>query len=235
MEPLNLSELVQVDFSENQYYREETTKSQICLHHTVSGQFAQGVIDWWNTDPQRIATHFIIQGDGKIFQLYSSKFWAHHLGIKADFLKKQGFSDYGSRNTTLNKSSIGIEVCNWGGLVKASDGTFHPAKWDQTLKKYVPYTKVVIPSENVQKFDKPFRDFLYFEKYTPQQIVSMERLTVYLCDKFNIPKTYQTSMWDVSKEALSGKPMIATHVSFRQDKSDCSPQAELIDMLKSLT
>lgn len=234
MEPLKLSELVQVDFSENQYYREETIKTQVVLHHTVSGQFSQGVIDWWNTDPQRVATHFIIQGDGTIFQLFSSKYWAHHLGIKADFFKKLGFSDYGSRNTILNKSSIGIEVCNWGGLVKASDGTFHPAKWDQTLKKYVPYTKIVIPDDKVQKYDKPFRDFLYFEKYTHKQIVSMERLSVYLCDKFNIPKTYQTSMWDVSKEALSGKSGIWTHTSYRSDKSDQHPQPEVIDMLKSL-
>lgn len=235
MEPLNLSELVQVDFASNQYYREETSKNSIVLHHTVSGQFAQGVIDWWNTDPQRIATHFIIQGDGTIFQLYSSKFWAHHLGVKSDFLKKLGFSDYNSRNVTLNKNTIGIEICNWGGLVKADVGTFHPAKWDQTLKKYVPYMKITIPPDKVQSYDKPFRDFKYFEKYTPQQIISTARLTIYLCDKFGIPKTYNVSIWDVSKEALSGKPGIFSHISYRNDKSDLHPMPEIINMLKSLT
>lgn len=233
MEPLNLKELVQVDFPENQYYREETTKNQIILHHTVSGQFAQGVIDWWNQDPQRVATQFIIQGDGKIYQLYSSKYWAHHLGIKADFLKKLGFTDYFSRNQILNENSVGMEICNWGGLVKG-ETNFHPAKWDMTLKKYVPYTKIIIPDENVQTYDKPFRDFKYFEKYTSEQIESIAKLTIYLCNKFNIPKTYNEDMWNVSKNALSGKSGIYTHVSFRQDKSDCHPQDELINMLKSL-
>lgn len=233
-EPLNLSEIVQVDFSESQYYREETPKNQVVVHHTVSGGFAQGVIDWWNTDPQRIATHFIIQADGTIFQLYSSKYWAHHLGVKADFLKKLGFGDYGTRNTLLNKSTVAIEVCNWGGLVKAEDGTFHPAKWDTTLKKYVPYMKVTIPEENVQSFPKPFRDFLYFEKYSPAQILSINRMVVYLCDKFGIPKAYNPDMWDVSKNALGSKPGVWTHVSYRADKSDMMPQPELIQMFQNL-
>lgn len=233
--PLDLKELVQVDFSQNQYYREETTKSQICLHHTVSGGFAQGVIDWWNQDPQRIATQFVVQKDGTIFQLYSSKYWAHHLGLKSTFLQKMGFSDYDSRNVLLNKSSVAMEICNWGGLVKDENGAFHPAKWDTNLKKYVPYMKITIPNDEVQIYPKPFRDFIYFEKYSPEQIVSVNRLVVYLCEKFGIDKTYQPDMWDVSMNALSGKSHIYSHCSFRTDKSDCHPQPELIQMLQSLT
>ena len=41
-------------------------------------------------------------------------------------------------------------------------------------------------------------------------------------------------MWEVSQDALCGKPGIYTHVSFRKDKSDCHPQKELIQMLKEL-
>ena len=231
---LNLSDIVQVDFPETQYYREETPKTQVVIHHTVSSGLAQAVVDWWNQDPQKIAASFIIDGSGKIFQLYSSRWWANHLGIKSDFLKVQGFKDYGTRNLLLNKNSIAIEICNWGGLVKADDGTYHPAKWDTTLKKYVPYMKVTIPEENVQEYDKPFRDFLYFEKYTSEQINSISQLVTYLCDKWNIPKTYNEDIWNVSKKALSGTPMIATHVSFRSDKSDLHPMPEMIDMLKSL-
>ena len=234
MEALNLSDIVQVDFPEDQYYREETQKTQIVIHHTVSGGLAQGVIDWWNTDPQKIATQFVIQNDGTIYQLYSSKFWAHHLGVKADFLKAQGFADYGSRNLLLNKSTVAMETCNWGGLVKADDGTYHPAKWDTTLRKYVPYMKVTIPEENVQEYDKPFRDFIYFEKYTPEQINSIGQLVTYLCDKFGIDKTYKEDMWAVSKNALGSVPGIWTHVSYRADKSDCHPQEDLIDMLQNL-
>jgi N-acetyl-anhydromuramyl-L-alanine amidase AmpD len=234
LEPLKLSELVQVDFSPTQYYREETTKTQVVLHHTVSGAFAQGVVDWWNTDPQRIATSFVIQGDGKIYQLFSTKYWAHHLGVKASFLKKIGFNDYGIRNNILNKGSVGIEICNWGALLKGPDNHMHPIKWDTKLKKFVPNLKITIDDNRVEAYNTPFRDFNYFEKYTKQQIDSTERLLIYLCNKFNISKNYNSNMWDVSRDALSGKSGIWTHVSMRSDKSDLHPMPEMIEMLQNL-
>ena len=40
--------------------------------------------------------------------------------------------------------------------------------------------------------------------------------------------------FDVNKEALSGFPGVWTHVNVRADKFDCSPQPDLISMLKSL-
>lgn len=230
---LNLSEIVQVDFPENQYYREETNKTQVVLHHTVSGPKADGTISWWIQDPQRIATQFIIDAQGIIFQLYSSKYWAHHLGIKSDFIKKLGFKDYGTRNTILNKESIGIEISRWGGLLKDSTG-YHPGKWDDTLKKESPNTKVTIPNENVQVLDKPFRGYYFFEKYTPEQIESTRKLVTYLCEKWGIQKTYNNDMWDVSKNAIGSNPGIYTHCSFRQDKSDLFPMPEMIEMLQNL-
>jgi N-acetyl-anhydromuramyl-L-alanine amidase AmpD len=234
MEELDLSTLVQVDFPEDQYYKEETDKKQIVLHHTVSGPKADGVISWWKQDPLRVATHFIIQGDGTIYQVYSSKYWAHHLGIKSDFIKTLGFVDYGSRNTTLNKESVGIEVCRWGGLLKNETG-YHPAYWDANLKKEVCNTKITIPDENVQVFEKPFRGYYFFEKYTPEQIDSLGKLVNYLCDKWGIPKTYNDDMWDVSKNAMGSNPGIYTHVSYRKDKSDMFPQDEIISMIESLS
>lgn len=232
--PLDLKELVQVDFSPKQYYREETDKKQIILHHTVSGPFAQGVVDWWNYDSQRIATSFIIQANGEIFQLFSTKYWAHHIGVKVEFLKKMGFEDASIRNTMLNKGSVGIEICNWGPLIVGADKLFHPVKWDTTAKKFIPNLKVSIKKKKVEYYIKPFRKFKYFEKYTDEQILSTKRLLIYLCDKFNIPKDYNADMWDVSMDALSGKSGIWTHVSYRHDKSDCHCQPELIEMLQNL-
>jgi N-acetyl-anhydromuramyl-L-alanine amidase AmpD len=234
IEKLNLSDLVQVNFPEDQYYKTETPKNQIILHHTVSGPNAGGSINWWIQSPDRVATQFIIQGDGVIYQLYSSKYWAHHLGIKSTFLKSQGFKDYGSRNVLLNQNSVAIEICRWGGLIKDLNG-FHPSYWDANLGKEVGNPKIVIPPENVVTFNDPFRGYKYFEKYTPQQIESITVLVNYLCEKFNIPKTYNSDMWGVSKDALSGKPGIYTHVSYRPDKSDLCPQPELITALQSLS
>jgi hypothetical protein len=55
-----------------------------------------------------------------------------------------------------------------------------------------------------------------------------------LAKDFDIDLTYQTDMWDISENALSGNNGIYTHVSYRSDKNDMSPQTELITMLKSL-
>jgi hypothetical protein len=41
-------------------------------------------------------------------------------------------------------------------------------------------------------------------------------------------------MWEVNKDAMSGKAGVWAHVSCRKDKVDVFPQPELIDMLKSL-
>jgi hypothetical protein len=171
---------------------------------------------------------------GVVYQLYSSKFWAHHLGIKADFIKKYGFTDYGNRNTLLNKESIGIEICRWGGLLKDSNG-YHPTYWDAALKKEVCQTKITIPNENVQVFDKPFRGYYAFEKYTPEQIESVGKLVTYLGEKWGIPLDYNSDMWDVNKNSLGSVPGIWTHVSYRADKSDLMPQPEMIEMLQNLT
>jgi len=41
-------------------------------------------------------------------------------------------------------------------------------------------------------------------------------------------------VWKPIQAALDGKAGIWTHVSYRYDKSDCHPQPELINMLKTL-
>jgi hypothetical protein len=49
-----------------------------------------------------------------------------------------------------------------------------------------------------------------------------------------INKVYNSDMWAVSHNAMSGVNGIYTHVSYRLDKADCVPQFNLIEMLKNL-
>ena len=41
-------------------------------------------------------------------------------------------------------------------------------------------------------------------------------------------------MWNLNEDALKGEPGIWSHTSYRPDKSDVSPQENLIKMLKNL-
>jgi N-acetylmuramoyl-L-alanine amidase len=221
MANLNLNELIQVDFPEDQYFKEETNKNQIVLHHTVSGGDALGDINYWKSNPDKVATAIVADRSGKIYQCYSTKYWAYHLGLKT------------SSNVPLNKGSIGIEIDSWGGLVKHTDGNWYPAVWDTTLKKYTPNLKVKA-IENVVEFTQGFRGFYGFEKYTDAQIESVRKLLVFWNEKYKIPLKYNSDMWDISQKALNGESGVWTHVSYRSDKSDCYPDERLIAMLKSL-
>lgn len=207
------------DFPEDQYYKEITKKKGIVLHHTVSGDSVMGDIEWWKSTPERVATPVIIARDGGIHQLYSDQYWAHHLGIKQDHFQRFGLP---ALNTLRNKEFIGIELDSWGGL------TYKNSKYYSTTGKEV-------AQENVVYYEKGFRGYQYFEKYTTAQLDSLKELLEYLGKKYGIPLAYKGEvMFDYNRRALSGESGIWAHVSFRPDKSDVHPQKELIAMLKSL-
>lgn len=210
----------QKDFPTDQYYNEVMVKKQIVLHHTVSGPGVVGDIGWWNKTPEKVATAFIIDRDGVIYQMFNSGKWAHHLGIPAVAFQKLKIAP---NNTELNKQSIGIELDSWGGLVL-----------DEKLGWTIPTNGKVIDNENVVEFDEKYRGYKAFEKYYPKQLEACKELVEYLGAKYQIPLTYDESIWDVSVKALSGNKGVFSHTSYRSDKSDCSPQPDLIAMLKSL-
>lgn len=205
----DLKKIKQFPFPENEYYKEETPKKTIVIHHTVSGPSAENIFTSWTNTPERVATALVIGGDGTIVQGYSGKYWAHHLGMKT------------VNNKQLNQQSIGIELCNWGGL------TFDGSKYINAYGKPVPDSSIIT-------YPKGFRGFKYFQQYSDIQLASLKELLIFLCDKYQIDKSYKAGMWDVSKEACAGGGGIYTHVSYRADKSDCHPQPELIELLKTL-
>ena len=230
LEKLDLTKIIQVDFPEDRYFRTQTNKKQIVLHHTVSGQGVDGDIAWWIKDTKRIATAIIIDWQGNKYQLFSSKYWAHHLGVTSDVFTANNIKNV--TNLKLNQESIGIEIDAWGGLVK-HNRLWYPAIWDTNLRRYVANLRVK-PIENVQVYPEGYRGFYGFEKYTDEQIESVRKLLVYWGDLYKIPLRYNDDMWDVSKKALNGDAGVWSHTSYRADKSDCHPQPELIKMLKSL-
>lgn len=206
---LDISKIIQSRLPKGQYFEDKNEKKQIVLHHTVSNGNAKNVQAWWAKTPERIGTAFIIDGEGKIHQCFSSAQFAHHLGCKT------------KNNTKLNEESIGIEICSWGWLKKLA-GKFYNSNGAE------------IPANQVCDLGQKWKGYQYWQKYTDKQIEATRQLLVYLCDTYNIDKTYQSDMWGVSPKALAGENGIFTHVSYRKDKTDCFPQPELIEMLQNL-
>jgi N-acetyl-anhydromuramyl-L-alanine amidase AmpD len=209
MKKLDLKSIIQTRLDDTQYYLEKSEKKQIVLHHTVSGPIAENVMQYWNKNKERVGTAFIIDGSGKIHQCFSSAHWAHHLGT------------HFANNTTLNKQSVAIEICNWGGLQRKGN------RYYSTFNKEV-------PTEEVIDYGINYRGSRYYHRYKKEQLDSLELLLGYLCERYQIPKTYNSDMWDISPRAIIGAPGIYSHVSYRKDKSDCHPQLELIKILKTL-
>ena len=206
--------IIQVPFKD--YYHEETPKKQIYLHHTAGTGKGDDVYKWWGSDKPRVATCVIIDRDGTIKQGFGSQYWAYHLG-----LANKHFKDHSLPYLNLDKVSIGIELISWGILTKKGE-------------KYYNYVGGVVPVEEVEILDKPFRGSKYYHKYTEAQIQAVADLLQLWNKRYGIDTTYNEDIWDVCPRALRGEGGVFTHCSVRPDKSDVFPQKNLIDVLSSL-
>ena len=218
--------ITQYPFNKAQYVQEEYKKTQIYLHHTAGNANPYGVYKDWEKNEERVATCMVVGGknspdnsswvDGEIIQGFASKHWAFHLG-----LKESTFDKYGVKYQSIDRISIGIEICNWGQLT-LKDGKFYN------------YVNKEVPKEEVVELTNPHRGYKYYHAYTDAQIDAVEEILRILKVKFNIPIKYNPDIWDITTRALKGEPGVYTHNSVRTDKVDVSPQPKLIDMLKSL-
>ncbi len=219
------NDIAQYDFPESQFIEEEHEKSQIYLHHTAGNADPFGTFRFWESNKERIATCIVIGGkprksdkfvDGQIVQGYSSRHWAYHLG-----LKESTFYNFKLPYISLDRISIGIEICNWGQL---------------TLKagKFYNYVNKVVPDTEVIELSTPHRKYKYFHNYTAAQIASVEKLLRYWGARYDIPLTYNEDIFDICPRALQGDAGVFTHNSVRYDKVDIYPHPDLVSMLKSL-
>jgi hypothetical protein len=224
MNLIDLSKIIQFPLPEEQYIKEEHLKKQIYLHHTAGNSNGIGTYNFWKSNTERVATCVTICGipensylpDGQIVQGFSSKFWAYHLGLTKDVFKK-----FGVPYQSLDKISIGIEICNWGILKKTDRG-------------FESWAQVLIPEKDVCMLDKPFKESKYYHNYTDAQIESIRQLLIYWNKIYGIPLTYNADIFDVTSRALRGEPGVYTHNSVRKDKTDIYPHPKIIQMLKSL-
>jgi len=223
-------EIKQVNFAEKNFVKEVTKKTQIVVHHTVSGDGIDGDVAWWNKSTDKIAAHYIIDRQGVINQLFDDKYWAYHLGTSTAHYQKFGLS-----YQNLNRSSIGIELDSWGPVTAHGD-KFYPVRWDATSRKYLADTSKKPISNYPEEYCTGFRGHKYYERYTPLQLSSLSALLDKLCLEHGIPPKYKgDSFWIANKIALAGQSGIWGHCSFRADKTDPHPQAELVNLLKGMS
>ena len=225
-----------VPLVKGEFYDETIKKDTIYIHHTAGGHRPDWTIAGWNSDKTKngqrlkVATAYVMGGlsttdkdaswDGVICKCFPEDKWAHHLGLSA------------ANNAQLNSKSIGIEICNYGPITKSNDGKFYN------------YVNRQVPAEMVVELAKPFQGYKYYHKYTDRQIAVLKELLIDLSTRFSIDiksglkpllmENKGAEAFLLSQDALAGKPGLWTHTNVRKDKFDCSPQDNLIAMIKSL-
>lgn len=91
-----------------QFVNERVAKTRIVLHHTADGSPA-GSVSWWNRDPDRVATPYIIDRDGTIYETFDPHCWAYHTGT----------------GTAVDRPAVGIELTCWGWLKRVGGKYFN--------------------------------------------------------------------------------------------------------------
>lgn len=192
------------------YIAEQHDKDLVLLHFTA-GTSARSAYNTWMAAAARVATAYILDVDGKIYELFDPSYWAYHLGVKgAD-----------SANHRHDKRSIGIEIVNPGPLKPNSAGElcwWYPANRFETV-----WCKT---GETRRYVKKAYRGFNHFAAYSDAQIQSLTPLLRSLCERFSIPARLPA----VAKRPLADPggyfkafAGIASHQNFRADKFDVGP------------
>ena len=188
----------------DQYYQSLYKKTHIVLHHTAGGSAASSLAHW-ASNPEHIATPYIIDRDGTIFECYDPSMWAYHLGVKG--------------MTSLEKASIGIEICSYGSLAVKSG-------------KFYTYTGKEISAEKTSLVT--FRGQTVWEAYTKEQIAALKVLLPYLIDRFKIPIQADRKNFFDYQDPTKLPPGIWSHTTVRKDKTDIFPQKEIVDLVYNL-
>lgn len=202
--------------SAEQYIKQIFNKDKIFIHYTVSGPDAKNVINCWDGNSPKIATAFVISGrgeeDGEIYESYNPDYWSYHLGVK------------GTKGS-LDKSSIGIEICSWGRLEKKGD-------------KYYNVYGAEVSENEVYKLEDEWRGSVYFHSYTKKQLESLENLLTWIIKNYKIQiqnTTFNRNWMEYNPDLIKSKtPGIWTHTNVRTDKQDSYPDHRLFDVLNRL-
>ena len=190
-----------------QFVGEKQAKDLIVLHFTAGGS-VEGAYQSWLSTKERVATAYLVDLDGHIYEVFDPACWACHLGVAA--AHNPGFRQ--------DKRSIGIEIVNWGGL-KLDPGEQLNC-WPKQYR-----TRYCGLNEKARYVGKSFRGLDYFAAFPESQQSAVCRLTRSLCDQFAIPKQIplpaQRDRLDWSYyENYRG---VASHQNFHAEKTDIGP------------
>jgi len=223
--PLNF---FNIDFAGNQYVQEKTKKKTFILHDSAGWDDARGMYNGWAKDKLgRVSTAYGIEDEGEIYRGFNADYYGFAIYVHSphNHLPKrlQKFKTK-QHDVFLNSQAIQAEVCNWSWLKEKGNDFF-----SYTGIKIPPHKVAYYKDDNL--FKNGYRGKNAYEKITDAEINALQVLIMYHALKDDLRLTYNFDMWDISERAIRGAEGIWSHTSFRTDKFDIHPQAELVSML----
>ena len=195
--------------SEGQYIDESKPKDLIVLHFTA-GRSARGAYNTWERNSARVATAYIVDVDGTIYETFPPSCWAFALGIR------------GQRDKPNEKRSIQIEIANVGPLVRRDDILYW---WPPVVNGVETYnTRWCHISETHKYVESAYRGRDYYASFPQEQFLAVCNLAKHLCETFGIEKHIPSDRLSECDLAwFTNFRGIASHQNFRRDKYDIGP------------
>lgn len=208
----------------DQYIDSQTPKEYLFLHHTAGSYEPYRTVDIWAKDDRgKIATEFVIGGrslkgdndrfDGELVQCIPQGGYGWHLGF------------HGSRH--MHTHSVAVELCNIG-----------------YAKNGISYVHVPIVPEQIVRLSSSFRGYSEYHAYSDKQLETLKLFILWIAERDSIDirsgliteiKNKGIKAFEFNEDAYNGKIKgMWSHSNVHKEKSDLSPQPNLIDMLLSL-
>ncbi len=200
----------------NFFFEEMIPKKRIVLHFTAG--HLKGDLNQLTQQDYHVSVPFVIARNGTIFQLFSSKYWSHHLDMTSN-----------NPDKIYDKEAVAIELSNYGYLNKVGQDleTIYSRLKNKDTGKVGPvdiYTSIN-EADAYNETNQPFRDKTFYASYTDAQMKSLIKLVRWLSDKYSIPKVIlpEEQRFEATKAARDFLG-ITSHVNYRTDgKWDIGP------------
>ena len=195
-----------------EFFAEVTRKDLVVLHFTA-GRSARSAFDTWRNDPRHIATAYIVDVDGTIYEVFPPSFWASHLGV-------------GGTKNLHDRRSIGIEIVNVGPLQQSTDDPAILNWWPPKSQGASEFTtRFCGLDESGRYVAADYRGKSHFASFPEVQVDAVGALVRAMCEQFAIPATLPSldRRFDCDVSAFATYQGVCTHANFRLDKWDIGP------------
>jgi hypothetical protein len=202
-----------------EYFAEVCRKTGIALHHTVCDH-AHTILGVGRGDdvpvagPRPVATAYVVEKDGTIFEAFDPTAWAWQFGLP--------WRD--DRRIPFEQRFIGIRLACDGGLINYRGGIYAYDQFRPPRRK---------SKKRSLKCVTPYRDYSWFDRFEPQQLEALARLVSALCDRFSIPRRYPERPFLCYGAELAAFEGVIGHAMVRVDTSDPAPDPRLWEALRT--